>query len=48
LQKAEPDDQRMNVLMGMSHYGLAHYAAAIPVSKAGRQDDDPKKPDLAF
>jgi tetratricopeptide (TPR) repeat protein len=41
MQKAEPGDQRLNVLLGMSHYGLAHYAAASPYLKRAA-DEDPK------
>lgn len=28
LLKAQPDDQRLTILMGMSHYGLGHFAKA--------------------
>jgi tetratricopeptide (TPR) repeat protein len=41
MQKAEPDDQRLNVLLGMSHYGLAQYATASPYLKRAA-DEDPK------
>jgi tetratricopeptide (TPR) repeat protein len=30
LLKAQPGDQRLTILMGMSHYGLREYAAAAP------------------
>ena len=30
---SSPESQRLNVLIGMSHYGLAEYAAAVPYLK---------------
>jgi tetratricopeptide (TPR) repeat protein len=39
LLKAQPDDQRLNVLVGMSHYGLAHYAVAAPYLKQAAKSD---------
>ncbi len=33
LIKAQPGDQRLTVLIGMSHYGLGEYAAAAPYLK---------------
>jgi len=39
LLKTQPDDQRLNVLVGMSHYGLAHYAvAALYLKQAAKND----------
>jgi tetratricopeptide (TPR) repeat protein len=37
--KAKPDDQRLNILVGMSHYGLAEYAAASAYLKRAAQSD---------
>jgi tetratricopeptide (TPR) repeat protein len=31
LLKAQPDDQRLTILMGMSQYGLGHFAEASPL-----------------
>ena len=33
LLKAQPDDQRLTILIGMSHYGLDEFAAAAPYLK---------------
>jgi tetratricopeptide (TPR) repeat protein len=34
-----PEDQRLTILMGMSHYGLDEFAAAIPYLKRASQTD---------
>ena len=39
LLKAQPDDQRLTVLMGMSHYGLREYATATPYLKQAADHD---------
>jgi len=39
LLKAQPDDQRLTVLMGMSHYGLREYATAAPYLKQAADRD---------
>lgn len=39
LLKAQPDDQRLTVLTGMSHYGLGEYAAATPYLKHAAERD---------
>ena len=36
-----PDIQRLNILIGMSHYGLAQYPEAVPILKQAA-DKDPK------
>ena len=41
LLKAQPDDQRLTVLIGMSQYGLGHFAAASPLLKQA-SDRDPE------
>ena len=40
LLKAQPDDQRLTVLMGMSHYGLREYATAAPYLKQAADRDE--------
>ena len=39
LIKAQPDDQRLNVLIGMSYYGLAEYKMASPYLKRAAELD---------
>ncbi len=39
LLKAQPDDQRLIVLMGMSHYGLREYVTATPYLKQAADHD---------
>jgi tetratricopeptide (TPR) repeat protein len=39
LLKANPQDERLTVLMGMSHYGLGEYAAASPYLKQAADRD---------
>jgi tetratricopeptide (TPR) repeat protein len=39
LVKAHPEEERLTVLMGMSHYGLAEYAAATPYLKKAAETD---------
>lgn len=39
LLKAQPDDQRLTVLMGMSHYGLREYETATPYLKQAADRD---------
>jgi len=39
LLKAQPEDQRLTVLIGMSHYGLRQYAAASPYLKQAADRD---------
>ncbi len=39
LLKAQPDDQRLIVLMGMSHYGLGEYPQATPFLKTAAEHD---------
>jgi tetratricopeptide (TPR) repeat protein len=39
LLKAQPDDQRLNILIGMSHYGLGHFAEASPLLKRASEAD---------
>ena len=39
LVKAQPDDQRLNILVGMSHYGLGQYGAASPYLKKAAASD---------
>ncbi|HEY2469611.1 MAG TPA: tetratricopeptide repeat protein [Terracidiphilus sp.] len=41
LLKAQPDDQRLNILVGMSQYGLEHFAEASPLLKQA-SDHDPE------
>lgn len=36
---SSPEKQRLNVLVGMSHYGLAEYAAAVPYLKQAADHD---------
>jgi tetratricopeptide (TPR) repeat protein len=36
---SSPEKQRLNVLIGMSHYGLAEYAAAVPYLKQAADHD---------
>ena len=40
LLKAQPEDQRLNILIGMSQYGLGHFAQASPLLKRA-SDEDP-------
>ena len=40
LLKAQADDQRLNILIGMSQYGLGHFAEASPLLKRA-SDRDP-------
>ncbi len=40
-----PDSQRLNILLGMSHYGLAEYSAAAPYLKIAA-DQDPQNLEL--
>jgi len=39
LLKAQPDDERLAVLIGMSHYGLGQYAAASPYLMRASEHD---------
>jgi tetratricopeptide (TPR) repeat protein len=39
LLKAQPEDQRLTILMGMSHYGLGEYVAATPFLKQAADRD---------
>lgn len=39
-----PDAQRLDVLIGMSYYGLAEYANAVPYLKAAAQRDQQNSP----
>lgn len=39
-----PDAQRLDVLIGMSYYGLAQYANAVPYLKAAAQRDQQNSP----
>jgi tetratricopeptide (TPR) repeat protein len=39
-----PDAQRLNILIGMSHYGLAEYAEAAPFLKAATTEDSQNLP----
>ncbi len=41
LLKAQPDDQRLTILVGMSLYGLGHFAEASPLLKQA-SDRDPE------
>jgi len=41
LLKAQPDDQRLTILIGMSHYGLSQFAEASPLLKRAA-DRDPQ------
>lgn len=41
LMKARPDDQRLTILIGMSRYGLGHFAEASPLLKQA-SDRDPE------
>jgi predicted Zn-dependent protease len=41
LLKAQPDDQRLTILMGMSQYGLGHFAEASPLLHQA-SDRDPQ------
>ncbi|HTB98883.1 MAG TPA: tetratricopeptide repeat protein [Terracidiphilus sp.] len=45
LLKAQPDDQRLDILVGMSHYGLGQFAAASPFLKQA-SDRDPQNLNL--
>jgi tetratricopeptide (TPR) repeat protein len=38
-QSSSPEKQRLDVLVGMSHYGLAEYAAAVPYLKQAADRD---------
>ena len=39
-----PDAQRLTILLGMSHYGLAQYAEAVPYLKTAAANDPPNLP----
>ena len=39
LLKARPDDQQLTILIGMSQYGLGHYAEAAPLLKRASEGD---------
>lgn len=39
LLKAQPGDQRLTILIGMSHYGLSEFAAAAPYLKQAAEKD---------
>ena len=39
LLKAQPDDQRLNILIGMSEYGLEHFAEASSLLKRASEQD---------
>jgi len=39
LLKAQPDDQRLTILIGMSQYGLGHFADASPLLKRASEHD---------
>jgi tetratricopeptide (TPR) repeat protein len=39
LLKAQPDDQRLNILIGMSHYGLGHFDEASTLLKRASEND---------
>jgi tetratricopeptide (TPR) repeat protein len=39
LLKAQPDDQRLTILIGMSQYGLEHFAEASPLLKRASEQD---------
>lgn len=41
---SSPEKQRLNVLVGMSHYGLAEYAAAVPYLKQAADRDSQNLP----
>jgi tetratricopeptide (TPR) repeat protein len=45
LIKAQPDDERLSVLVGMSHYGLNEFSAAAPYLKQAA-DRDPQNLEL--
>lgn len=45
LLKAQPDDERLTLLMGMSQYGLGHFSAASPLLKRA-SDHDPNNQTL--
>ena len=45
LLKAQPDDQRLTILIGMSEYGLGHFAAASPLLKQA-SDREPQNATL--
>ena len=44
LLKAAPGDQRLTILMGMSHYGLDEFAAAAPYLKQAAEHDPQNLP----
>src|SRR4051812_31731913 len=44
LKPDSPEAQRLNVLLGMSYYGLAQYANAVPYLKAAGQRDQQNLP----
>src|SRR5579862_8740092 len=44
LFKADPTDQRLAILLGMSHYGLGQYAAASPYLKQASDQDSQNLP----
>jgi tetratricopeptide (TPR) repeat protein len=44
LFKAEPTDQRLAILLGMSHYGLGQYASASPYLKQASDQDSQNLP----
>jgi len=44
LKPDSPDAQRLDVLLGMSFYGLAQYANAVPYLKAAAQRDQQNSP----
>jgi tetratricopeptide (TPR) repeat protein len=39
LLKAQPGDQRLNILLGMSHYGLGHFVEASALLKRASEGD---------
>lgn len=39
LLMAQPDDQRLTILIGMSQYGLGHFAEASPILKRASEQD---------
>jgi len=45
--KQKPDDQQLNILIGMSHYGLAQYEAATPFLQRALKSD-PRNLTLLF
>ncbi|MBS1802035.1 MAG: tetratricopeptide repeat protein [Acidobacteria bacterium] len=44
LRTNSPESQRVDVLLGMSYYGLAQYANAVPYLKAAAQRDQQNSP----